>query len=126
MLSQIVSFCRERGYQVVVVVFPMQMQMSEADLEFYRKRIHLRLGDGVLSGDPQRRLREFAAAKGFCLVDLLPAFRAHRSEDLYLHNKKIPADTTHPSVRGNQIVAEEILRALRSPAYGKTLIMARR
>ncbi len=115
MLSRILTFCREHGYELVVVVFPMQMQMSAAELRFYREKTHLRLGDEAASGEPQRRLRAFAAAAGATLVDLLPAYREHRSEDLYLHNDKIPADPTHPSIRGNQIAADEICRALRRP-----------
>ena len=113
MLSRIVAFCREHGYRLVVVVFPMQMQMSAAELQFYRKKYHLQLGDGTLSGDPQRRLQEFAAAKGVTLVDLLPVYRVYDSEDLYLRNKMIPSDPTHPSVKGNQIAADEIFRVLK-------------
>jgi lysophospholipase L1-like esterase len=113
MLSRIVAFCREHGYQLVVVVFPMQMQMSATELRFYRTKYHLHLGDGALSGDPQRRLREFAAARGVTLVDLLPVYRAHDSKDLYLRNKMIPSDPTHPSVQGNQVAADEIFRILK-------------
>ena len=68
MLSQIVAFCREHGYQLVVVVFPMQMQLSAAELQFYRSKYHLRLSDEALRGEPQRRLQEYAAAAGVSLA----------------------------------------------------------
>ena len=97
-----------------MVVFPMQMQMSPAELDFYRETYHLQLGDGALFGDPQRRLREFAAAKDVVLVDLLPVYRASNSKDLYLRNKMIPSDPTHPSIEGNQIAANEIFRVLKA------------
>lgn len=112
MLSQIVAFCRENSYRIVLVVFPMQMQMSSAELQFYRDRYHLRLSEEALSGGPQRRLREFGAAAGVPVVDLLPIYRAH-PEDLYLRNKMIPSDPTHPSVRGDRLAAEEVFRVLK-------------
>ena len=112
MLSQIVAFCRRHGYLLVVIVFPMQMQMSAADLEFYREKYHVKLGNGALSGDPQQRLQEFAAATNVTLVDLLPAYRAQASAELYLRNSMIRSDPVHPSVKGHQIAADEIFRVL--------------
>lgn len=114
MLLRIVAFCRERNYQLVVAVFPMRMQLSPAEFKFCRERFHLQLGDGALSGEPQRRLQGFATTMGFTMIDLLPVYRVHRSEDLYLRNKKIPYDPTHPSIRGNQIAADEIFRVLKN------------
>lgn len=114
MLLRIIAFCRERNYRLVVAVFPMQMQMSPAEFKFCRERLHLQLGDGALSGEPQRRLQGLAATLGFTLIDLLPVYRVHSSEDLYLRNKMIPYDPTHPSVRGNQIAADEIFRVLKN------------
>jgi lysophospholipase L1-like esterase len=114
MLSNIVGFCQERRYQLVVVVFPMQMQMSPAELQFYRAKYHLRLSNEVLSGEPQRRLREYATAIGMTLVDLLPAYRGYRAEDLYLHNGMIRADPVHPSVKGNEVAADEMFHALQA------------
>ena len=113
MLTRIDAFCREHGYRIVVVVFPMQMQLSPSELQFYRDQYHLHLGAEALSGEPQQRLRNFAATEGFPVVDLLPVYRAHRSEQLYLRTKLIPADPTHPSIRGNQIAADEIFHLLK-------------
>ena len=90
----------------------MQMQLSPSDLHFYRERYHLRLGDEALSGEPQKRLREFANMSNISLVDLLPAYRAHLSEQLYLHNRLVPSDPSHPSIRGHEIAADEILAPL--------------
>jgi lysophospholipase L1-like esterase len=113
MLAKIVAFCRERGYRVGVIVFPMQMQLSTEELQFYRDNYRLHLGDETLSGEPQQRLREFAAKTGVTMVDLLPVYRAYHPEELYLQNAMIPADPSHPSVKGNQIAADEIFRALK-------------
>jgi len=113
MLAKIVAFCRGRGYRVGVVVFPMQMQLSTEELQLYHDKYHLRLGDGVLSGEPQQRLREFAAITGVTIVDLLPVYRVYHPEELYLRNAMIPSDPSHPSVKGNQIAADEIFRVFK-------------
>jgi lysophospholipase L1-like esterase len=113
MLTQIIGFCRERGYQIGIVVFPMQMQLSPGELQFYRDKYHLRLGDEALSGEPQERLRQFASKMGLTMVDLLPVYRALNPEELYLRNALIRADPNHPSIKGNQVAAEEIFRVLK-------------
>ena len=112
MLSQIAAFCREHGYRLVVVSFPMQMQMSATKLQFYRDKYHVRLSDQTLFGEPQQRLREYAHAAGITLVDLLPIYQLYNPDDLYLHNNMIPSDPTHPSIKGNQIAGDEIFRVL--------------
>jgi len=113
MLSRIMAFCRQHSYRLVVVIFPMQMQMSITDFEFYKKNYHLKLGAGTLSGEPQQRLRDFATTAGLSIVDLLPVYRTYPSQELYVRNKMIPSDPTHPSVKGNQVAADEIFRVLR-------------
>jgi len=91
----------------------MQMQLSTEELQFYRDKYHLRLGDEALSGEPQQRLREFGAKTGVTIVDLLPVYRTYQPEELYLRNAMIPADPSHPSVKGNQIAADEMFRVLK-------------
>ena len=67
----------------------------------------------ALSGQPQQRMREFAAITGVTIVDLLPVYRAYRPEELYLRNAMIPSDPSHPSVKGNQVAADEIFRVFK-------------
>jgi hypothetical protein len=112
MLSRIVAFCLDHNLRLLVVVFPMQMQMSPAELEFYREKYHVQIGDGALIGEPQRRLREFATMSGVTLVDLLPVYRTYNSRDLYLRTERIPSDPAHPSIKGNRVAADEIFRIL--------------
>jgi lysophospholipase L1-like esterase len=111
MLSRIADFCKQHGYRLIVVAFPMQMQMSPAEFTFYRDRYHLNLADATLSGAPQQILHDYAAANGIALVDLLPAYRSFNPKEIYLRNRMIPSDPVHPSVKGHQIAAEEIFRA---------------
>jgi lysophospholipase L1-like esterase len=112
MLTKIAAFCRNRGYQIGVIIFPLQMQLSSGELRFYRDKYHLQLSPEALTGEPQRRLREFAASTGLTMVDLLPVYRASNPEELYLRNAVIRADPNHPSVKGNRIAADEIFRVL--------------
>jgi lysophospholipase L1-like esterase len=112
MLARIVAFCRARRYRVGIVVFPMQMQLSRVELAFFREKYRLQLGDEALAGEPQERLKVFASELGVPIVDLLPAFRSLNAEELYLRNALIHADPNHPSVKGNQVAANEIFRAL--------------
>lgn len=112
MLTQMVRLCRERGYRLVLVVFPMEMQLSPVALQLYRDSLHVRLGTEATSGEPQKRIRDFGSAHEITVVDLLPAFRMADPGELYLRNKAIELDPFHPSPLGHRIAAEEILRAL--------------
>ncbi len=114
MLSKISALCHERHYPLVIVVFPMEIQLSRSVLQLYRDRFHVRLGPEALSGEPQKRIKEFVTANGDTVIDLLPAFRGAASEGLFLRNKSITFDPVHPSVPGNRIAAEEIYRVLKA------------
>jgi hypothetical protein len=114
MLLRIATFCRGHSYRFVVVVFPMQMQMTAADFKFYRGRYHMNLGDAALSGEPQQRLQKFALANGVNVIDLLPVYRTYNSGEMYLRNKMIRSDPNHPSIKGNQVAADVISHALQA------------
>jgi lysophospholipase L1-like esterase len=111
-LENIFSLAREKGYAVSLVVFPLEVQLNEAALNEYRAKLGLKLGDNALNGDPQRRLKEFAAAQDVPYVDLLPAFRAEQADKLYLRNKAISHDPVHPSPFGHRIAGQDIYRQL--------------
>jgi lysophospholipase L1-like esterase len=112
-LENIFSLAREKGFAVALVVFPLEIQLNEAALNEYREKLGLRLGDNALNGDPQRRLREFAAAQDVPYVDLLPAFRKQQADKLYLRNKAISHDPVHPSPFGHRVAGQAIYRELR-------------
>ena len=112
MLSRIAAFCRDKKYRLAVVVFPLQMQLSPEQMRFYRDNYHLSLGDETLSGDPQKRLLDFAATSGIQMVDLMPAFRAGNPGNLFLRNRMVPSDPTHFSVAGHRVAAKAMLDAL--------------
>ncbi len=120
LLSKIVELSRQGHYRLVIVVFPMEMQISPSVLQLYRNRLHVRLGDEALSGEPQRRIKEFASAQGITVVDLLRMFRTLGPSKLYLRNVAISLDPVHPSILGNRIAGEEIFRVLEAKLLGST------
>jgi lysophospholipase L1-like esterase len=113
-LDRLVALARQRGYPVVVTVFPMEVQLSAERLEFYRKTYGTTLGPEALSGEPQRRLKKFGAGHNVVVVDLLPAFRAAADETIFLRNGAITYDPVHPSVAGHRVAAEALHQALMS------------
>ena len=112
MLGRIVELARREPYRLILVVFPMEMQVSANSLRLYQDKFHMRLSSDVLAADPQRRLQEFGSRNGVVVVDLLPAFRASDTDRLFLRNKSITFDPVHPSPLGHQIAAGEIFAAL--------------
>ena len=113
MLSKIKAFCEEHKYRLVVVVFPLQMQLSTEQMQFYRDNYHLRLGTEALSGEPQKVLASFTETNGIEMIDLLPLFKDRSRELLYLKSEIIPSDPTHFSAAGHRVVADALLARLR-------------
>jgi lysophospholipase L1-like esterase len=106
MLAKIIDYSTANHLPVVLVVFPLRMQMSPPQLKLYRDRYHLEVSSLALDGDPQRRLNEFATTAHVPLIDLLPVFRAYPAEEIYFHNARIRDDAAHLSPVGHQIAAE--------------------
>jgi lysophospholipase L1-like esterase len=112
LLDRLVTLTRERGYPVVLSVFPMEVQLSDERLEFYHRKFRTALGPEALTGEPQQRLREFGARHDVPVVDLLPAFRAAGSQETFLRNGAITYDPVHPSVAGHRVAADALYDAL--------------
>jgi lysophospholipase L1-like esterase len=110
MLGEIVKTAQSQKIPLLLVLFPLEMQLSPQMLQLYRDKFRVRLGPEAVRGDPQEKLRAFANQNGVPLLDLLPAFRENEGSTLYLRNKSTTYDPVHPSEVGNQIAAREILR----------------
>jgi hypothetical protein len=108
MLERIVELSRSRNYQLVFVVFPMEMQLSPEMLNLYRTKFRIRVDEAADFGEPQRRIKEFGERAGVPVLDLLPAFRAAHGKDLFLRNKSITYDPVHLSETGHEVAAEAI------------------
>lgn len=64
---------------------------------------------------PQKRFAEYCAARGIPCLDLLPGFRGHRNERLFMGRHRFhPSDVWHLSPRGHEIAAEELDSFLKS------------
>ena len=87
-LRLIAAWCREKGSEAVFQVWPARSQMNEP-----------------LSIDRQEIIRRVGREEQVKVVDLLPAFRAHKDADLF-------ADNIHCTRRGYALVAETLAEAL--------------
>jgi hypothetical protein len=103
-LEGLVADCRRRRVPVAFVLIPDEFQVNPAvraqavrDAQADRGALDLDL--------PQRRLRDFCAARGVPCLDLLPAFR--EAPDAYASRD------THWNVRGNRLAAVAIADWLR-------------
>jgi len=113
MLATIIDDSTAQQVPVVLLVFPLRMQMSPLQLKLYRDRYHLEVSSAALEGDPQRHLNEFATRAHVALIDLLPIFRTCPPEEIYFHNDRVRDDAIHLSSVGHQIAAETIRDQLR-------------
>ncbi len=111
-LERLVALARARGVPIVLVVFPVEVQLDAAAIERYRRDFGVTVPPGALDGEPQRRLRAFGAAHDVPVIDLLPSLRAAAGDDLYLRKGFVRFDPVHPSPRGHRIVGETIHRVL--------------
>jgi lysophospholipase L1-like esterase len=97
---------------IVLVVFPLELQLGPDSRDLYRRGLGMRLDEAIDYDAPQRRLTEYASAQGVPLIDLLPRFRQQRHQRLFLRNQAISHDWAHPSAAGHDLAAEEIHREL--------------
>jgi lysophospholipase L1-like esterase len=111
-LERLVTLTRARGVPIVLVVFPVEVQLDAAAVARYRRDFGITVPAQALDGEPQRRLRAFGAAHDVPVIDLLPSLRAAGGDDLYLRKGFVRFDPVHPSPRGHRVVAEAIHRAL--------------
>ena len=84
LLSETLAQAERRGLEVILVVFPLEVQLSEERLRFYQDNIGLDVGRSALDAEPQGRIKEFAHDAGVEVVDLLPTFRRHAQKQLFL------------------------------------------
>ncbi len=112
LLSRLIETARGLHVPIVLVLFPIEPQLDAQALDLYRHTLRIELNTTALEGIPQRRLAEFARSMNVPFVDLLPRFREFRDRGLFLRNRSISHDWTHPSSAGHEIAADEILSTL--------------
>jgi lysophospholipase L1-like esterase len=111
-LEELVGLARAQGLRLVLVVFPVEVQLDDAAIVRYRRDYGVSVPVRALDGEPQRRLLAFGASHDVPVIDVLPALRAAGGTDLYLRNGAVRFDPVHFSPRGHRVVGEAIHRAL--------------
>lgn len=96
---------REDRAELVVVLFPLAYQLDEGYPFF-----------------PQRRIAEYCERNSIPCLDLLPSFKRHRKEEVFLLQDSGYYDVWHLTGYGHELAAEEILSFMR----GKGLLPAER
>jgi hypothetical protein len=102
----VAAVARDRA-RAIVVLAPSRLQIAPEELEAAVRRAGARLADYDATR-PNRRLAEWAAARGVPLVDLTPAFSAAAARGERLH---LVSDT-HWNLRGNGLAGLALARAL--------------
>jgi lysophospholipase L1-like esterase len=111
-LERLVALSRSLGVRLVLVVFPVEVQLDAASIARYRTDYGVTVAAQALDGEPQRRLLAFGAAHDVPVIDPMPALRTVGGRDLYLRTRLIRFDPVHPSPRGHRVIGEAIHRAL--------------
>ena len=106
LLTEMDKICKRQRAQFALVIFPASVQINESHFEFF-KRLKFNMDLRTLeSAKPQTLLREFCGAKNIPCLDLLPAFKARRSEEFFVDKD------THLNAEGNRLAAKLILEFL--------------
>lgn len=87
---------KANGAKLVIVIFPLAYQL-----------------DPKYPFLPQARILEYCKEKSLGCLDLLPSFRQHAKEDIFLLDQEKFYDVWHLTNYGHVLSAEEILRFLR-------------
>jgi len=99
--------CREMGATLVVVVHPAAVQVNKSHYGFYGQ-LGFELTDEFLTTDvSQRLMRDLCGELRVKFLDLLPAFRSCKDQNLYLHLD------CHYNESGNRLAAKQVLTWLR-------------
>ena len=101
-LLEIATLTRQLGAELIVHIFPADVQVQESHYSFY-EALGILTDRGFLTGNrPQERLARFCADASLRCYDLLPALRRANARELYLEQD------THLNADGNRIAFEQI------------------
>jgi lysophospholipase L1-like esterase len=86
---------------LVVVLFPVEPQLSEQSREDYSRMMHSYFPPEVVTqNQPEGWVEAVGKEDGFPVIDVLPALRSVESEHPYLRNRSVSFDPVHPSIVG--------------------------
>lgn len=96
MYDRLAQAVQANGAKLVIVIFPLAYQL-DPNYPFL----------------PQARILDYCKEKSIPCLDLLPSFRQHAKEDVFLLDQEKFYDIWHLTNYGHLLSAEEILRFLR-------------
>ncbi len=117
LLDLLVAETATCGVPLMVAVFPLEVQLSEAALAQYRDGIGVPLAATATDMAPQAELRAWATAGGVPFVDLTPAFQKDPPELLFLRDAYVTLDPVHPSVLGHRRAATQLATAFQEGGW---------
>jgi len=112
-LATIAERTRALGADLVIHVFPADVQVQESHYTFYQALGIRTDGRFLTTARPQERLTRFCSAAKLRCYDLLPALRRANASELYLEQD------THLNTEGNRLAFEEIRHNLDRDARAK-------
>jgi lysophospholipase L1-like esterase len=113
-LVEIAGELQKQGIPLLLVILPVDIQMSSEVAAMYRQQFGFRFADSLIDGLPQRMIAEFARRHGIACVDLLPAFRRRSGENVFFRVHGGIVDWNHPNRTGHRIIGEELASALKT------------
>jgi len=97
MYDRLHTLISAKRQQMVMVIFPLAYQMDD-NYPFF----------------PQRQLADYCKENSIPCLDLLPSFKQHRKEDLFMLDREGRADVWHLTEYGHAVTAQELLRFLQA------------
>lgn len=112
-LTRLARYSDAHKVPLAVVVFPVEVQLSEEARRTYSQKLHIQFGPEVEEGRPQKWVEQAGQQNGFPVLDLLPALRSLDHDQAFLRNRSISVDPVHTSPMGHRAAGEAIAEFLR-------------
>jgi hypothetical protein len=113
-LLDIAAELKKDDVKFLLAILPVEMQLSSDIADMYRREYGFVFADSLLQGKPQELIKDFAHEHGIAYVDLLPPFRKEPHEKKFFRIYGGSVDWNHPNPIGHRIIAEELVKGLKS------------
>jgi lysophospholipase L1-like esterase len=112
LLVRLNKLVKADGARFIVVIFPYEIQLSNASVQFYKDNYRLTMYDDAPKARVQKELTAALAAHGIEYIDLLAPYRFfskdHPGEPLFFRSLVGVIDWIHPNELGHRIAAQSI------------------
>lgn len=111
-LLEIAAQLRKDRVPFLLVILPVDMQVSSRIADLYRQEYGFVFDDSLVAGTPQKIIANFARQHGIDCIDLLPSFRNDPEEKKFFRIYGASIDWNHPNRLGHKIIAAELEKTL--------------